>query len=62
MTEQDKETARAYLYSFLTILVMKNGGMLILKDLSKYAGRNIRLSYDLQVEKDRVVIRAIEVK
>jgi hypothetical protein len=45
-----------FLLSFLMILIERNGGTLTIENLSKYRGKNFRLTMDLQPGANRVVL------
>lgn len=49
-----------YLLSFLMILVHREGGELTIENLSDFAGLQATLSMRLDKEKDRVILKAVE--
>lgn len=51
-------TEVSYLLSFLAILVHRNGGELVIENLSSFAGHETGLNYELDNEGDRVILRA----
>lgn len=55
MTKADQIS---YLLSFLTILIHRAGGTLVIENLSNYAKSNLELGMKLDVENDRVVLTA----
>lgn len=48
----------AYLLSFLQILVLRNGGEMVINNLSEFSGKSILLRMDVQSDKDRVILKA----
>jgi hypothetical protein len=46
-----------YLVSFLSILVDRAGGFLVIENLSDYAEKNMQLEMDLRPSEDRVILR-----
>lgn len=53
---RQQQSQIGYLLSFLLILVERAGGKLVVENLSEFAGSNLYLSMDLDVENDRVAI------
>ncbi len=52
----------AYMLSFLSILVVRNGGELVIEHLSEMAGTIGRLEMDIDTENDKVTLRAVSTK
>lgn len=48
----------SYLPSFLQILVIRNGGELVIENLSEFSGMVMEMKMDLQASQDRVVLKA----
>lgn len=51
-----------YLISFLLVLVYRAGGTLVIENLSEIAGKQLRLSMDLDREGDKVTLTVEDLK
>lgn len=51
-----------YMMSFLGVLVQRAGGSIVIENLSEFAGRDLKLAYDLDVHNDKVTLTITEMK